>query len=191
MSGQIENRTWEGLIFRGVVAILFAIAVFARPGAAATGLVYLFGIFAMIDGIFAIVAGGHIAQMRGRWWPMFFTGILGITIGVLAFARPAVTAVGLVAYIAVWAIMTGIAEMVAAYRLRGVVPGEWRLAVAGILSVAFGILIAARPGAGVVSLVWIIGAYAMIFGGLEIWLGARLHSVERRFVSTTGGNVHA
>src|SRR5689334_13403900 len=127
MSDRIESRTWGGLIFRGVIAILFGIAVFARPGAAATGLVYLFGVFAILDGIFALVAGGRLAQMGGRWWPMFLAGIVGITIGVVAFARPAVTAVGLVAYVAAWAILTGIAEVVAAYRLRKVLPGEWTL----------------------------------------------------------------
>jgi uncharacterized membrane protein HdeD (DUF308 family) len=187
MSGQIENRTWEGLIFRGVIAVLFGAAVFARPAAAGTGLVYLFGVFAFIDGIFAIVAGGHVAQMRGRWWPMFVTGILGIMIGIVAFARPGVTALGLVFYVSVWAILTGLSEVVAAYRLRRVVPGEWMLGFAGLLSVAFGILIAARPGAGALSLVWIIGAYAIVFGALEIGLGFRLRTAEKQFVSTPTG----
>lgn len=184
MSGQIENRTWEGLIFRGVIAILFGAAMFARPGAAVTGLVYLFGAFAFIDGVFAIVAGGHVAEMRGRWWPMFVTGILGIAIAVVAFVHPGVTALGLVAYVSVWAILTGLAEVVAAYRLRRIIPGEWMMGFAGLLSVAFGILIAARPGAGMLSLAWIIGAFAVMFGGLEIWLGFRLRGAERHLAAT-------
>jgi uncharacterized membrane protein HdeD (DUF308 family) len=185
MSGQIENRTWEGLIFRGVIAILFGAALFARPGAAVTGLVYLFGIYAMIDGIFALVAGGHIAQMRGRWWPMFVTGILGIIVGVIAFAHPGVTAVGLVAYVSVWAILTGLGEVVAAYRLRRIMPGEWRLGFAGLLSVAFGILIATRPAAGLASIVFLIAGYAVFFGALEIWLGFGLRSAEQRLGTRT------
>jgi len=184
MTGQIENRTWEGLILRGVIAILFGAAMFARPASAVTGLVYLFGVFALIDGVFALVAGGHVAQMRGRWWPMFVAGILGIIVAVVAFARPGVTALGLVAYVSVWAILTGLAEVVAAYRLRRIIPGEWMLGFAGLMSVGFGILIAARPGAGMLSVVWLIAAFAVIFGALEIWLGFRLRGAERHLAAT-------
>jgi uncharacterized membrane protein HdeD (DUF308 family) len=175
---QIDNRLWGGLFLRGVVAILFGIIAFARPGATATALVYLFGAYVFIDGIFALVASVKVAQAEGRWFPMMLVGLAGIIIGVLAFVHPAVTAVGLVYYVAIWAIVTGVLEFVGSFRLRDVVQGEWMLAVAGLLSIAFGIMVAARPGVGMLSLIWIIGAYAIIFGALELGLAFRLRSAQ-------------
>jgi uncharacterized membrane protein HdeD (DUF308 family) len=180
VTAQFENRTWGGLALRGMVAIMFGILALARPGITVHGLVYLFGAFAFIDGIFALGASANVAQMQGRWWPLLMVGFAGILVGVLSFAKPAATAVGLVYYIAVWAVVTGILEVAAAFRLRKVVQGEWTLAVGGLLSIAFGIIIVARPAAGMVSLVWLIGAYAIIFGALEIGLAFRLRGTQQR-----------
>jgi uncharacterized membrane protein HdeD (DUF308 family) len=184
VAAQFENRIWGALVLRGLVAILFGGLALARPGTTATALVYLFGVFAIFDGIFAIAASLNVAEMHGRWGALLLAGIVGITIGVLAFMNPAATAVGLVYYIAVWAVITGIFEVAAEFRLRQLVQGEWMLAVAGLLSIAFGVIIFARPTAGMVSLVWLIGAYAIIFGVLEIGLGFRLRGVQQRLVTS-------
>jgi uncharacterized membrane protein HdeD (DUF308 family) len=171
---------WGGLALRGVVAILFGLFAFARPGATATALVYVFGIYVLIDGIFALVAAPRVASMGGRWGAMALVGIVGIAIGILTFIHPAATALGLVYYVAAWALITGFLEIGAAVRLRKVVQGEWMLIVAGLLSVAFGLVVMARPGAGMLSLIWLIGGYAIIFGALEIGLAARLHHVQQQ-----------
>jgi uncharacterized membrane protein HdeD (DUF308 family) len=184
VAAQFENRTWGGLAFRGVIAILFGILAMARPGITVTGLVYLFGAFVFIDGIFAIAASFNVAQMGGRWFSLLLVGLAGVVIGVLSFMHPAVTATGLVYYLAIWALVTGVLEIAAAFRLRKVVEGEWMLAVAGLLSIAFGIMIAARPTVGMVSLVWLIGAYAIIFGALEIGLAFRLRGVEHHLATS-------
>jgi uncharacterized membrane protein HdeD (DUF308 family) len=181
---QFASRLWGGLALRGVVAILFGILAFSRPGGTATALVYLFGAFAIADGIFALVAAPRVAELQGRWGAMVLVGIVGIVIGVLTFMRPAATAMGLVYYIAFWAIFTGILEVAAAFRLRKVVEHEWMLAVAGLLSIAFGIIVGARPGTGMLTLVWLIGAYAIIFGVLELGLAIRLHGAQQRPIAT-------
>jgi uncharacterized membrane protein HdeD (DUF308 family) len=183
VTGQFENRTWGGIAFRGAVAVLFGILALARPGSTVAGLVYLFGAFVFIDGVFAFAASVNVAQMHGRWWPLFLVGVAGIVIGALTFVHPAATAVGLVYYIAAWAVITGILEVAAAVRLRKVVQGEWMLAAGGLLSIAFGIMIFARPAAGLLSLVWLIGAYAIIFGALEIGLALRLRGAEQRLAN--------
>jgi uncharacterized membrane protein HdeD (DUF308 family) len=180
---QLEGRLWGGLALRGVVAILFGILAFARPGQTATALVYLFGAYAFIDGIFAVFASAKVAQLEGRWFPMLLVGLVGIVVGLIAFAHPAATAVGLVYYVAAWAVLTGILEFVGSFRLRKVVPNEWMLAVAGLLSIAFGLMVAARPGAGLLSLVWLIGSYAIIFGALEIGLAFRLRGTQHRLAA--------
>lgn len=177
---QFEGRVFSGILLRGVVAILFGILALSRPGITARGLVFLFGVYAFVDGIFALIASGRVAEVKGRWWPLLLVGLCGIAIGMFAFARPAAAAVGILYYIAFWAVFTGIMEVVAAFRLRKVVQGEWMLAVAGLLSIAFGIMIAARPGAGLLSLIWLIGAYAIVFGALEIGLAFRLRGIQHR-----------
>jgi len=180
----LSNRVWGGLALRGVVAVLFGIMALTRTGVTVLALVYLFGVFAFMDGIFALVASAKIAQMRGRWWPMLLIGLVGVALGVLAFARPAGTAVGLVYYIAAWAVATGILEIVAAVRLRRLVEGEWMLGVVGVLSIAVGIMIAIRPDAGIVSLTWVIGAYAIVAGVILLGLAFRIRGVQRRVATT-------
>jgi uncharacterized membrane protein HdeD (DUF308 family) len=178
-----QSRTWGGLVLRGLVAILFGVLAFARPGTTAAALVYVFGAFAILDGIFALVASWRVAQLRGNWVGLMLVGLLGIVIGILTYVEPAATAVGLIYYVAAWALLTGIFEVAAAVRLRKVIEGEWILAVAGLLSIAFALMLAARPRAGMVSIVWFIGAYAIIFGALEIGLAIRLRGASRPLVT--------
>jgi uncharacterized membrane protein HdeD (DUF308 family) len=180
---QFDNRTWGGLALRGLVAIAFGILALSRPGGIATGLVYLFGVYVFLDGIFALAASVNVAQMGGRWGAMFLLGIAGMIIGVLTFVYPTATALGLVYYIAVWAVLTGILEIAAAVRLRKIVQGEWMLAVAGVLSIACGIVIGARPGTGMLALVSVVGVYALILGVLLIALAFRLRGAQQRLAT--------
>jgi uncharacterized membrane protein HdeD (DUF308 family) len=180
---QLDNRIWGGLALRGALAILFGVLALSRPGATGTGLIYLFGAYAFIDGIFALVASVRLAQINERWWPMLLVGLAGLAAGVFAYGYPLATAVGIVYFISAWAIVTGFFEVIAAFRLRRVIEGEWMLAVAGLLSIAFGLMIGARPEAGLLSLIWVIGAYAIIFGVLLIGLAVRLRGVEKRLAT--------
>jgi uncharacterized membrane protein HdeD (DUF308 family) len=111
---------------------------------------------------------------------MMLVGLVGVAIGVLTFIKPALTTVALLYAIAIWAIFTGVLEIIAAVRLRKVVQGEWLLGIAGVLSVAFGVLAMMRPFAGVLAIVWLVGVYALIFGALELGLAFRLRDFGRR-----------
>jgi uncharacterized membrane protein HdeD (DUF308 family) len=178
-----ENRTVGALALKGAIAIVFGIIALAQPRITVVGLVYLFGAYAFIDGIFAIAASANVAQMNGRWGALFLAGIIGIVVGVLAFVNPSATALGMLYYIALWAVVTGIFEIAAAIRLRKVVEGEWLLALAGAMSIAFGVVIAMRPGAGMVSIVWFLGSYAIVLGVLFIALALRLRATRQRLVT--------
>jgi uncharacterized membrane protein HdeD (DUF308 family) len=180
----LENRIWGGIALRGVLAILFGVVTLVMPGAVGTSLIYLFGAYAIIDGVFALVASAKLVQIHERWWAMLLVGLVGIAAGVYAFARPTTSALAIVYLIAAWAIITGLLEEVAAFRLRKVVDGEWMLAVAGLVSIAFGLMLAARPGAGLIGLLWVIGAYAIIFGVLLIGLAFRLRGVDKHAATT-------
>jgi uncharacterized membrane protein HdeD (DUF308 family) len=170
-------RNWWVLVLRGVLAILFGILAFVWPGLTVFALVVLFGAFALVDGVFALVAAFR-AHGRGRRWGAFaLEGVAGVALGILTFFWPDVTAIALLYLIAAWSVVTGIFEIAAAIRLRKVIRGEFFLGLAGVLSILFGILVVVFPGAGAVAVVWAIAVYAILFGILLIAVGIRL----RRF----------
>lgn len=171
-------RYWWVLAIRGVAAILFGIAAFLWPGLTLTVLVLLFGAYALVDGIFAVVGGFTARAEQERWWVLILEGIAGIALGVLTFLWPYITALVLLYFIAAWAIVTGVLEVAAAIRLRREITGEWLLGLAGVASILFGVLLVLLPGPGALALVWLIGAYALIFGIVLVILAFRLRSLR-------------
>ena len=172
---------WWAFVLRGVVAILFGIMTLFLPGMALLTLVFLFGFYAILDGVFNMIgAFRRTGPEQLPWWALLIEGILGIIAGIVALVFPGLTALVLLYIIAGWAIATGIMELVAAIRLRKQITGEWMLVLMGILSIAFGVLIAIFPGAGALTVVLWIGAYAIVFGILLISLGVRLRALVRR-----------
>lgn len=177
-------RNWWVLVLRGVIGVLFGLAAFFWPGITLLALVLLWGAYALLDGIFALVAAVKKTDRQTPTWALVLEGIAGILAAVLAVVWPGITALVLVYLIAAWAIVTGILEIVAAIRLRREIPGEWLLGLSGVLSLLFGLYVAVFPGAGALAIVWIIGAYAIVFGILLIALGFRLrgflHEIDAR-----------
>jgi uncharacterized membrane protein HdeD (DUF308 family) len=179
------SRNWWMFALRGVAAIIFGVVAFARPGQALQALVLVFGAYAFVDGIFAIFAGIAIRRFFERWWAVLLEGVAGIVIGLLTFFWPTITAFALLYFIGAWALITGIFEIVTAIQLRRVITGEWMLILGGLLSVLFGILLFVFPAAGAVSVIWMIGMYAIVFGISEIIFAFRLHSLRREFEKAT------
>jgi uncharacterized membrane protein HdeD (DUF308 family) len=169
-------RNWWVLALRGLVAILFGILAFIWPGLTLLALVALFGAYALVDGIFSIVAAFSDQVGKQRWWVLLLEGLLGVATGILTFLWPSITAFALVYLIAAWAIVGGVLEIVAAIRLRQEIEGEWFLALSGVASIIFGVLMAIWPGTGALALVWLIGSYAIVFGVLMLALAFRLRS---------------
>jgi uncharacterized membrane protein HdeD (DUF308 family) len=162
-------RNWWMFVLRGVVALIFGFIAFTRPGLTLGSLVLLFGIYAVVDGIVGFVAG-----IRSRAWSLILASILTAVAGVLTFAWPGLTALVLLYVIAFWAIVRGIAEISAAISLRKLNQNEWLLGLAGLASVLFGLLLVLRPGAGMLSVIWLLGAFAFAIGILLIGLGFRV-----------------
>jgi uncharacterized membrane protein HdeD (DUF308 family) len=167
-------RHWWVVALRGLAAVLFGVLAFVWPGMTLAVLVLLFGAYALVDGILAIVVA-----VRGDTDHRLFIGLEGV-VGVLAglgtFVFPGLTALVLLYIIAFWALVTGVLEVVAAVRLRRVIPNEWGLILGGILSVIFGIVLVVSPGAGALAVVFVIGAYAVLFGVTLLMLSWRLRS---------------
>ena len=176
------SRYWWMMLIRGAIWILFGLVVFSRPLLSLVTLTLLFGVFAFADGVVHVVHAFGGRQENERWWVQLLTGLCGIVVGLLAFLVPGLTALVLLFYIAVWAIIHGFLEIVAAVRLRKEIEGEFWLILAGMLSVAFGVLLLARPGAGALSVLWLIATFAVIVGIIQIVLAFEARGFVRRIV---------
>ena len=150
-------------LFRGIAGVLFGIIALVWPKMTLSVLVFAFGLFAVISGITAVVAALRNTELPG-WGFLLFEGILGILAGAIALAWPGITALAFIYLLAFWAILTGILALVAplAFPVSG---GRGVMSVlSGLLSVVFGILIAAQPSSGLLAVVWLIGVYAIVVG---------------------------
>lgn len=177
--GTLAARSWA-LILRGVAAILFGVLAFTAPGIGLMFLIVLWGFYALVDGALSLMLAsrGRLGAAR-RWGWLVFEGLVSIAAGVMSFAWPRMTTLVLLTVIAAWAVVTGLAEIVVAIRIRRQVHGEWMLALSGVISIALGVLMLVYPGAGALGIVWMIGSYAIVFGGLFIGLGIRLNRWSR------------
>jgi uncharacterized membrane protein HdeD (DUF308 family) len=174
-----ESGYWWALALRGAIAILFGLAALLRPGIALEALILLFGAYALVDGVFSIVGVFGGTRSGTPRWILLVEGVAGILAGVIAFVFPILTAVVFLYLIAAWAIVTGIAEIATAMRLRQEIRGEWALIVGGVLSVLFGVLLGVvGPFAGILSLIWLIGAYAIAFGVLLLVTAFRVRGQD-------------
>lgn len=171
---------------RGVLAVVFGVIVMRSPNLAARGFVIVFAVYAFIDGatdFFVAVRRGR-AGLRWGWY--VFEAIVSIVLGVLALALPHITILVAVLLIAIRALAVGILELAAAFSGRGIVEPRWLIGIGGAVSVLFGILLLARPAAGALVLLWMVGAYALVFGvvlvavGLSIlWAGHETGHAQR------------
>ena len=122
----------------------------------------------------------NLAAALGRnWWLLLLWGLVGIVVGVMTFIMPGITGLVLLMYIAAWAVITGVLQIVAAIRLRKEIKGEWLMILSGLVSVAFGVLLFLQPGAGALAVAWIIAAYAFIFGVLMVLLAFKVRKLGR------------
>lgn len=145
-----------------MLAILFGLVALLAPSIA------LFAVYAIIDGVVAVFVALHERGVLRRWGLVLAEGVLSILAGIFAFVYPGETAVVLLYIVAAWAVITGIIEIAAAFAIRGSMAQEWSLAIAGILSVLFGIVLFLRSGAGLLTILWLVGIYSIVFGVLFI-----------------------
>jgi uncharacterized membrane protein HdeD (DUF308 family) len=177
--GDVFVRNWPLVALRGVAAVLFGLITMFQPGIGLAALVLLFGAYALADGVLGIVLVIMHRNGERHWAAMLIGSILGIAVGILTFLFPGLTALSLLFLIAAWSIVMGVAEIVTAIRLRKVITREWLLILAGVLSVAFGVLVALFPGPGALAVVLWIGAYAFVSGILLIALAFKLRKWAR------------
>jgi uncharacterized membrane protein HdeD (DUF308 family) len=176
----ILSGNWELLLLRGVVAVLFGLLALAWPGITLLALVFLFGVYVLVEGIvtLAMVVSGRAGQSRRAM--VALGGVLDLAAGLVTFAYPGISALALLVVIATWAIVTGVVEIVAAIELRRELTGEAWYVVGGVLSIVFGLLLLANPGAGLLTVALLIGIYALVIGVTLLVLAFRLRRLVPR-----------
>lgn len=173
---QVILRNWWMLALRGLLAIIFGLIALFAPGIALLAFIAVFAVYAIIDGVVAVTVAIRERESLKRWGWVLFEGIISILAGIFAFFYPVKTALILLFIVAAWAILTGILEIVTAIALREHLSHEWALILAGIVSIVFGLILFIFPGAGLLSLLWLVGIYSICFGVLFIVRAFQLRS---------------
>jgi len=179
-------RNWWAVALRGVFGVLFGLAAFVLPLTTIASLVLVFAVYMLVDGVFAIVAGVRAAAHHERWGLLMLEGIVGLAAGAAALLLPGLTVVVVVTLLGVWAVVTGALLLGAAFRLHGG-HGRWLLALLGLVSLVWGVLLWLSPIAGALVLTYWLGGYALVFGVLMLVFALRLRG--RRSVGFPAGSV--
>jgi uncharacterized membrane protein HdeD (DUF308 family) len=162
-------------VLQGLLAVVVGIATFVVPGPSLAAFIAVFAAYAIVTGILEIAAG--LSTTGGPRWSIVLGGVAGTAIGVLTFASPSSTAVAVTLLVGIWAIATGVARLGAAYMFDGT-SSALLLGLSGFVSVAFGVLLIAAPGQGVLAVLWLIGFYAILAGTSTMAFGLRLRGVH-------------
>ena len=180
---------WWSIALRGVAAIIFGILSLYAPAATVLTLVIVFGIYAIVDGVLALsiaMRGTGISQSA-----IVLRGLASIIAGALTLVWPGITALALLVVIGIWAIVAGALEIAVAIRHRKHLEREWLIALEGVLSMVFGVLLLVSPLAGAVTLGLWIGVYALVFGALLVTAGLRMRSRIKKAAAPPGGQLAA
>lgn len=175
------SSSWLLMLLRAVLALVFGVLAFAMPAVTLQALVLVLSAFLIADGIVTAIAAIAAARARQPWGAYAFHSVLDLVAGVLAFLWPGVTVLALVVLAAAWVILAGGAMLYAAARAPGAGDGRrpW-LAIGGIVSVVFGLLLVFWPIPGALVMTLWLGAYALVFGGAMLVLAFRTRRQQKR-----------
>jgi uncharacterized membrane protein HdeD (DUF308 family) len=173
---QYLSKYWWVFLLRALFALLFGILAFVLPTITLATLVVVWGIYALADGIVALWSAATGKTYDEDRWLVGLQGVIGVAAGIITLILPAATAIGLLIAIAAWILVIGALQIFAAIKLRKEIEGELWLGLSGVISILFALLLIARPGEGALALVFLIGAYAIIFGIMLIIFAFRIRN---------------
>jgi uncharacterized membrane protein HdeD (DUF308 family) len=176
-SEQKLAHIWKAMAFRGLLAVAFSVVIVVWPNIGLAALIALFGAFALVSGI-ATIAGAFSVSLPGnRRAGLVIEGLLGVAVGIVVFVWPSLSALGLLYAIGIWAVAAGIAEIVLSFDLPISGKRSLLLALSGLLSIAFGVIMFAEPGAGAIAVLALIAAFALVTGVMQIAYAFELRRV--------------
>ncbi len=182
MLASLSNYWWL-FVFRGVLGLLFGVAAFAYSNATIMILLYFFAAFVMVEGSFIAVASLDFRTHNEGWWVYLVTGAAGVIFGSLTLFNPDASLTGLISLVTIWALALCAIGLVAAFSLRKEIQSEWALLMASLVSLLFGIALLLHTEIGATAMVWIMGAYASIFGRLMLLFGIRIKAEAREKIA--------
>ena len=159
---QITSYWWTFLV-RGLFAFAIAAWAFASPSSMASGLVYLLAAYFIVTGVVEIIAGVSFTGVD-RWWAMILVGALEAFLGVYMLVNPGVGPLTVAYLVAIWAIATGLLELVSAIRFRQYIDNDFWWGFLGVLTIAVGVYIIMNPSLGLLGIVYAIGVYGVLAG---------------------------
>ena len=168
---------WKTMAFRGALAIGFSAVIVIWPNIGLTALIALFGVFALVSGISTIAGAFSVSLPGNRRAGLVIEGLLGVAVGIAVFVWPSLSALGLLYAIGVWAVAAGIAEIVLSFDLPISGKRSLLLGLSGLLSIAFGVIMFAEPGAGAIAVLALIAAFALVTGVMQIAFAFELRRV--------------
>ena len=176
-------KSWWLYALRGAAAIIFGVLAFTRPGATILALVLVFGIYAVIDGVLAVIVAFQMREVANRWWVVLLEGLAGVLVGIIALVYPNVAAGALLLLIAFWAVFTGLMEIIVAIRLRREINNGWSLILSGSSPLSWELSWSSSHLPGALGLIWAIGLYAIFFGMLMLYLAFKLRGFSRQLAA--------
>ncbi|MEJ1932174.1 HdeD family acid-resistance protein [Nostoc sp. NIES-2111] len=172
--GKRLARNWWTVALRGAIAIIFGLVALCWPTLTLASLVYLFASFWLVGGILLAIAAFQERLQNIHSRLLLVEGIIGLAVGAIAFISPGIAGFVLLYLIAIWAIGTGLFELIASLQLQQTIENKWLPAIAGIVSIIFGLILIIWPVAQALTFLWLIAAYNVLFGMLLLILGLRL-----------------
>lgn len=165
------EKTWWIALLRGVLAVIFGVFALVNPEGAGYLLVFIFGIFLLVDGLINVI--GSIIYIRAAvdWWVLLVVGVLEIGVALVTFAHPDITGTVLAILVGLWALFKGVIELMAGIALRNEVEGEWILILTGVLTAVFGLFALLLPFTESTAAIWLLGLYALLNGILWVIIG--------------------
>jgi uncharacterized membrane protein HdeD (DUF308 family) len=172
------GHTWWILALRGILSIIFGVIALVWPSILLGALIVLIGIFVLVDGV--LLFGFALSNRDGlrQWILLLAIGIIGMLVGLILLAVPEVTLTALIYVLAIWAVITGIMQLIAAWNLRHVIERERMLALSGLFTLIFGLLVLFRPGLGLFAIAALFAFYAIFYGVFTIAAGLRLRELR-------------
>ena len=180
---EVFSSIWWLVLLRGLVVLIMGLLLILRPVPTIIILFYLLGFYWFLDGILTIFESIRGRKSHKDWGWGVFVGIISALAGVIVFTQPYISAlfgftlvIYLVAFMAlasgIWGILTGI-------RLRKTISNEWSMIVGGAFAALFGILLIINPLVSAMTLVWLMGLFALIGGIVLIIVSFRIRSLAK------------
>ena len=174
-------KKWWVLLIRGALLIIAGLLAVVSP---ITWVIFV-GVYMLFDGMTLLLSGFSDQPGGQSRWPLVIIGVLGLLAGLIILWNPALGGITLTYVIAAWAIVTGILTIITALRLRDEIDNEWWLVLSGVLAIIFGILVFQNVLAGILTIAWVFGLFAVVVGILSIALAFRVRDFGTRIGAVT------